>query len=291
MIVITTPTGQIGSKVLARALDSAEQIRVVAREPARLDPRTRDRVEIIQGSLADGDVVAKAFAGADAVFYLVPPNSSAETVAGHVMDFARPACDAIVSQGVKRVVGLSTLGRGVARHAGQISAALAVDGLIETTGVHYRSVCPPTFMENILLQVEPLRHQGTFFLPAAGDRKIPTIATRDIAAVAADLLLDDSWTGQDSVPVLGPEDVSFNDMAEIMTEVLGRPIRYQQIPGEAYKATLTSFGMSDGYAQGLVDMWGQIDTGVYNVEPRTPEASTPTTFRQWCQDVLEPVMS
>lgn len=44
--------------------------------------------------------------------------------------------------------------------------------------------------------------------------------------------------------MLGPEDLSFNDMAQIMSEVLGRPVRFQQIPGEAIMARLTELGMS-----------------------------------------------
>lgn len=291
MIVITTPTGQVGREVLDHVLDGAEPIRVVVRDPTRLSPKVRERVEIVQGSLADSEVVTKAFAGADAVFWLLPPNPRAENVVAHALDFARPVCEAIISQGVRRVVGISTLGRGIARNAGQISAALAVDGLIESTGVHYRAVCPPSFMENILWQVEPIRSQGMFALPMSGDRRRPSCTTRDIAAVAAGLLLYGTWSGQDSVPVLGPEDLSYNEMAEIMSDVLGRPVRFQQISGEDYKATLTRFGSTDGYAQGLVDMMARIDEGLYNAEPRTPEATTPTTFRQWCEEVLEPAMS
>jgi uncharacterized protein YbjT (DUF2867 family) len=75
--------------------------------------------------------------------------------------------------------------------------------------------------------------RGMFFTPISGDRKLPTCATRDIAATAARLLLDDSWSGPGHVAVLGPEDLSFNDMAQIMSEVLGRPVLYQQIPAEA----------------------------------------------------------
>lgn len=129
-----------------------------------------------------------------------------------------------------------------------------------------------------------------FFSPIAGDRKLPTCATRDIASVAADLLLDHSWSGQDSVPVLGPEDLSFDDMAHIMSEVLCTPVRFQQIPGEAYKANMTGFGMSDAMAQGLLDIAVAKDNGLDNDVARTPQSTTPTTFRQWCEEVLKPAV-
>jgi uncharacterized protein YbjT (DUF2867 family) len=206
------------------------------------------------------------------------------------VDFTRPACDAIKSEGVKRVVGVSALGRGVAKNAGNVSASLKMDDLIASTGVSYRALTMPSFMDNILRQVESIKSQGVFFLPISGDRKVPTCATRDIAAVAADLLLDHSWSGQESVPVLGPEDLSFNDMTQIMSEVLGRPVRFQQISGEAYKARLIENGMSEAMAQGMLDMAVAKDNGLDNAEPRTPQSTTPTSFRQWCEDVLKPAV-
>ncbi|WP_371778022.1 NmrA family NAD(P)-binding protein [Streptosporangium subroseum] len=290
MIVITAPTSQIGRQILDSVLDSGESIRVIARDPSRLGPQARERVEVIHGSHADPDVVAKAFAGADSVFWLVPPNPHAESVEGYLLDFTRPACEAIKSQGVKRVVGVSTLGRGVANNAGQVSAALAVDELIESTGVNYRALRMPGFMENMLQQIGPIKTQGMFFQTVPGDLKLPTCATRDIAAVAARLLLDDSWSGQDGVPVLGPEDLSPKDMAQIMSEMLQRPVRFQQVPSETYKATLMRHGMTEAWAQGLVDMANQVEQGIYNTEPRTPRSTTPTSFRQWCEEVLKPAV-
>ena len=115
----------------------------------------------------------------------------------------------------------------------------------------------------------------------------PPAPPATIAAVAARLLLDDSWSGQGGVPVLGPEDLSFNDMARIMSEVLGQPVRFQQIPGEAYKARLLERGMSEAMAQGNLDMLIAKNQGLDNAEPRTPHSTTPTSFRQWCEEVLK----
>ena len=72
MIVITAPTGNIGSQVLANILDSEERIRVIARDPSKLAPQALNRVEVIEGSHRDSAVVAQAFEGADRVFWLVP---------------------------------------------------------------------------------------------------------------------------------------------------------------------------------------------------------------------------
>ena len=290
MIVVTTPTGTIGHQVLDNILNSGEPIRVIARDPSRLPSQTRKRVEVLQGSHGDINVVNKAFKGADSVFWLVPPDFRADSVMAAYLDFTRPACDALRSQRVKRVVGVSALGREWPKNAGLVSASLAMDDLIASTGVSYRALTMPSFMDNFLRQVEAIKNQGMFFSPISGDREVPTCATRDIAAVAAKLLLDPSWSGQGSVPILGPEDLSFNDMAKIMSQVLGKPVRFQQIPLEAFKARLTASGMSEAMAQGTLDMMVAKNEGLDNAEARTPQATTPTSFRKWCEEVLKPAV-
>jgi hypothetical protein len=79
-------------------------------------------------------------------------------------------------------------------------------------------------------------------------------------------------------------------MAQIMSEVLGKPVRFQQIPAEAFKATLTGLGMSEAMAQGTVDMLLAKNEGLDNAEPCTPQSTTPTSFRQWCEEVLKPAV-
>jgi uncharacterized protein YbjT (DUF2867 family) len=288
VIVVTTPTGSIGHQTLARVIDAGAPVRVIARDPSRLTPEVRERTEVVKGSMDDPGAVAEACTGADAVLWVLPPDPRATSVHGHVIDFTRPLCDAVTAQGVQRVVGVSSLGRGTARKAGQISAVFAMDHLIESTGVHYRSLGMPGFMENILWQLQPLTRQGMFFGLLPGDRKGPACATRDIAATAAGLLLDDTWTGQDDIALPGPEDLSPDDMAAVMSEVLGRPVTYRQVPADAYRADLISHGMSEPWAQGLVDMAAAVGAGIYGTGRYPSRTASPTTFRQWCEDVLRP---
>ena len=290
MIVITTPTGNIGSQVLKNLLAAHAAVRVVARDPAKLAPEVHGKAEIVQGSIDDETVLTRAFEGAESVFLVVPPSFADNGDTEYYLRFTRPACRAIQSQGVKRVVGVSVLGRGtsLAKNAGPITACLVKDEEIERTGVAYRALWCPGFMENMLGQVQALRQQGMFFLPADPDFKTPLVATRDIAASGTKLLLDKSWMGQGGLAVLGPEDLSFNDAAAIMTEVLGKPIRFQSVPGDDYKARLVQYGANPVLAQGIVDMMAAKDQGMDNAEPRTAENTTPTSFRQWCEEVLKP---
>jgi uncharacterized protein YbjT (DUF2867 family) len=292
MIVVTAPTGNIGHRVLEKLLDSDESLRVIVRDPSRLSAEARERVEIIEGSHGDPDVVSAGFTDADAVFWLCPPNPTAASVDEAFVGFSRPACEAFRANGVKRVVGISALGRGtpMAKHAGFVTASLAMDDLIASTGVDYRALTNPSFMDNIARQAEPIKNQGRFFSPIDGNRKLPSVATRDTAAVAAKLLLDDFWGGVEEVPVLGPEEVSFNEMAATMSDVLGKEVRFQQIPFEAYKEQFVNRGMSEAMAQGQTDMAAAKNEGLDNAVARTPEATTPTTFRQWCEEELKPAV-
>jgi uncharacterized protein YbjT (DUF2867 family) len=296
MIVITTPTGDIGSQVLRALLQDApaagEKLRVIARDPARLPGPVRDRVDVVTGSHGDAGVVDRAFAGADAVFWVVPPDSRAPSLEAAYSGFSRAAAQAFTARGVGHVVGVSALGRGtpVAGRAGLVTASLAMDDLIASTGVAYRALANPSFMDNLLREVDAIRDEGVFTDTAAADRKAPAAATRDIAAAAAGLLLDRSWTGAGSVPVLGPEDLSPDDMARMMSEVLGRPVRYQRQSLQELGVTMAGYGAGEAFVQGMVDMARAKDEGLDDGVPRTPQTASPTTFRQWCQEVLRPAV-
>ncbi len=292
MIVVTTPTGQIGNQVLENVLLGSEPVRVIARNPDALASDTIARVEVVAGSHGDPEVVDKAFEGADSVFWLCPPDSRAPSAEVAYVDFTRPAAAAIDRHKVARVVGISALGRGAptAEHAGLVTASLAMDDLLASTSASYCAVTNPSFVDNLLRQVESIRTQGAFFLPVDGDLKQPAAATRDIAAAAAGLLLDHSWSGDRELPVMGPEDISFNEMAAIMTDVLDRPIRFQRTPDDAYIERLRSFGMSEAMAQATLDMWTAYGEGLDLEEPRTAASTTPTSFRQWCEDTLKPAI-
>ena len=291
MLVVTTPTGQIGRQVLDRLVAAREPVRAVARDRSRIEPGLAEKVEVVEGSLDDPAILGRALDGAEAVYYCIPPDPRASNVLGSYFGFARPFAAALAGSSVGRVVFVSSGGRGLAKHAGPISAIHEVEELFEATGVHLRSLRCGSFMENMFYQREPLRHQGLFFNPIDGDFAIPTCATRDVAETATRLLLDRSWTGQGGVGVHGPADLSFNEMARVMTEVLGRPIRYQEVPRPAYKASLVEHGMSESFAQGYIDMFREVARGIHAADPRTPESTTPTTFEAWCGDTLKPAMA
>ncbi|OPC78409.1 NmrA family transcriptional regulator [Embleya scabrispora] len=295
MIVITAPTGNIGRHLLSGLLTSApaagEELRVIVRDPARLPDEARGAVDVVTGSHADADVLDRAFDGADAVFWLVPPDA-ALTPHDAYIGFSRPAVKALAAHGVGHVVGISALGRGtaLADRAGIVTTSLAMDDLIAESGAAYRALACASFFENFLEEADSIREHGFFTDTVEADRKAPLVAVADIAAAAADLLLDRSWTGTGSIPLLGPEDLSVNDLARIMTAQFGRPVRYERQALDDMYTTLVGYGLNEAFVQSIVDMKRAKDEGLDAGITRTPETTSPTSFEQWCAQVLKPAV-
>lgn len=292
MIVITTPTGRIGHQVLEQLLSGDEPVRVIVRDRTRLRPEAQERADILEGSHGDTAVIDRACEGADAVFWLAPPNPAAASLQDIYAGFTRPAIQAFQDRGVTHVVGVSALGRGtpMADRAGLVTASLAMDDLIASSGVAYRALALPSFIDNLLGQASVISAHGMFSSTVAADLKAPTCTTADIAGAAVRLLSDRSWSGHGEVPVLGPEDLSQNDMARILSEVLGRPIRYERATLDALRAMMRQRGASEAMAEGIVDMMRAKDEGLDNAIARTPATSSPTTFRAWCEHELRPAI-
>jgi len=286
MIAITTPTGTVGAAV-AESLHAANaKLRLIARDPSRLPATLREHAEVVAGSHADPVVLEAALAGADALFVLVPPNFTAPDVTEHYLAFARPIADAVRAHGVSRLVAVSSLGRGFAGPAGLLSAAWAMDEVLESSGAAYRSLQPPFFMENLLRQLPMIRERGMFVLAAEPDAPLAAVATADIARTAAGLLADPTWTSQADVPVRAPVDHTPREMARIMSEVLGKPIAFQPATLADYRAQYLSLGASPAIADAMVEMAEAQAAGVY--PPASGGDDGGTTFEEWCRSVLAP---
>ena len=207
MIVVTAPTGNIGHEVVAHLVAEAADVRVIVRDAGKLAGHLRNQVDVIEGSHAEATVLDRALEGADALFWLVPPDVT-KTLDQAYLDFTRPAVVAIRRHKVARVVSISALGRGTAweDRAGLVTASIRMLDLLNTSGAATRGLALPSFMDNTLRQVVTISAMGLLFGTIDPEMKAPTIAARDIGMTAAQLLADKSWTGQEEVPVLGPED-------------------------------------------------------------------------------------
>src|SRR6266496_2338743 len=156
-ILVTTPAGNIGRKVLRELLAPEFSVRVIAREPARLPGEIREQVEAVRGSTDDPAALRRALEGVESLFWCVPTESLQETnVRGHFERFARAASRAVREAGTPRVVTISVGGKGVARNAGPISALHAMEDLLNESGAAIRHLRCGSFMENFLWQTRPI---------------------------------------------------------------------------------------------------------------------------------------
>lgn len=285
LIVVTTPTGQIGSQLVPHLLAEGQPVRVIVRDASKLDHSVRRRVEVVEGSHNDPAVLDQALPGAKALFWLVPPDPHASSAEAHYLDFARAGSDAIRRHRVGQVVGVSSAGHGWPKPAGLLSAAFAMDAELERSGAAYRALSMPFYMENLERNLDAIREQGVFSLTYAADRPLALIATRDVAQTAAVLLTDRSWTGQKRVPVFGPDRLTPEEMAEVMSEVLGRPVAYRQTSADEFTAGMAARGASEQAIRDMTEMHVAQDDGLYEADwaAATPTA---TDFRTWFEEAV-----
>ena len=279
MIVVTTPTGSIGSK-LVEALLGANESRARRRAPpeklAADGPRPRRGGAGLQRRRGRARPRARG--------RREPVPRGAALLPCAERDGALPAVHPAGVRGdeaQRRLARRHGLRRRppVGAKAGVVTSSFAKDVEFERAGFHVRALWCPGFMENMLRSVESIRTPGVFIGPSRPDVKAPLVATRDIAASAARLLRDRSWTGAGGLAVLGPEDLSLNDIAAITGEVLGRPVRYQQVPAEAYKAQLLQVRRQRRLRAGPRRHVRGQGPRPRQLRAAHPETTTPTTYR------------
>lgn len=139
-------------------------------------------------------------------------------------------------------------------------------------------------------QVGAMKEKGLISGSIDPDRKVPWTSTGDLASVASRFLTDRMWTGNEEIPVLGPDVLSFSEIAQIASEIAGRQVRYKQTTFEALKEQYLARGASESFAQGLVDMFRAKNEGMDNTAVSKPAERTPTSFRSWCEQVLKPAL-
>src|SRR5882672_6911000 len=160
-ILLTTPGGNIGRRVLWELLAPEFSVRVIARDAAELPEEIREQVEIVCGSADDAGTLRRALEGVEALFWCVPPAPAQETsMRGHYERFARAACQAIRQAGTSRVVSISAGGKGFARNAGLISGLHAMEDTLNESGAAIRHLRCAPFMEDLLRQLEQIRQDG-----------------------------------------------------------------------------------------------------------------------------------
>ena len=282
MILVTTPTGNTGSMILQQLVQQGQQVRIFVRDPEKISADILDKVEVATGSLLNEDEFTKALQGCDTLYFCVPQSNTQKDVNAYYESFANVASNAIRNAGTERVVYLSSDGKEINLQAGLITALHKAEDIINQSGASVMALRCPVFYESILYQIASLKETRVFFLLIDGNYKIPQIAVKDIASKAVEFLTDKSWSGVEGYVVQGPEHMSYNDIATHLSELTGKPIRFQQVSNKDYiKTLLGQHHASEAFAISLTEMLTAIGNGLYDTEPGTGAATTPTAIKEW----------
>ncbi|MFI0486396.1 NAD(P)H-binding protein [Actinomadura sp. 9N215] len=287
-IVVTTPTGQVGSRVVRLLLQAGVCPRVLVRDPARLDAATRERVDVRQGDMTDAAFVREAMSGARAVFWVDPTPHTSDDPIETSDRTADPLVEAAQAGDVPRVVLLSSVGAEKRHGAGHIDALARIEERLDATGADTLHLRCAYFFTNLLMDLDGLA-RGVLTTPFRPDAPMPWVDPRDIGDVVAARLLNDGWKGHEVQAVHGPEDLSFEQVAALLTEVLDRPVRLDVVGEDDVRAALTSAGLSPGAVEGVVGM----SAGTRDLVPEQPRdlvTTTPTPLAAWAYAHLRPAV-
>ncbi|MGI5525902.1 NAD(P)H-binding protein [Streptomyces syringium] len=287
-IVVTTPTGHVGSRVVRLLLQAGVRPRVLVRDPARLDEATRARVDVRRGDLTDAGFVREAVAGVRTVFWVDPtPHTTADPIEASLRT-AAPLVEAARVGEVGRVVLLSSIGAEKRHGVGHIDALAGIEEQLDATGVDVLHLRCAYFFTNLLLDLEGLS-QGILTTAFDPDHPMPWVDPRDIGDVVAARLLSDAWRGRVVQAVHGPEDLTFHQVARILTEALGRPVRLNPVSDDATRDALRAAGLPASAVEGIVGM----TTGSRDLVPEQSRdllTTTPTPLSGWAHAQLRPLL-
>ncbi len=285
MVVITGATGNTGSKIAELLLARREKVRVVGRDAGRLKPFTARGAEAAVGDLNDPAFVVKVFAGADAVYTMIPPNYQAEDFRAYQRGIAENAVTAIDKNGVRFVVNLSSQGAHLPEGTGPIAGLHEMEerlnGLAGANVLHLR---PAYFMENLLMTIGLIRSSGIMGSAIRGDLKMPMIATKDVAAYAADRLARRDFSGKKVQDLLGQRDVTMDEAARIIGKKIGMPgLTYVQFAYEETEKALIGMGLSKDLSRLYVEMSRAMNEGTTDSGKRSPQSTTATSIEEFAE--------
>lgn len=284
-IVVTTPTGNVGSRVLQLLVQAGVRPVALLRDPARLDPGWRDRVETVTADQTDAQAVREATRGADRLFWVNPPAPpDADPLEFHARA-AEAVSGAVTANGIGFTVFQSSGGAEKRVGAGDIDGLGHTEEALDATGADVLHLRCGYFFTNLLMQADDLRG-GTLPTPWPLDVPLAWVDPRDIGDVAAARLLAGPEPGRRVQAVHGPEDLTFAEAAHAVGRALGRPVEAVRIPGDGFRAALGAAGLSPAHVDAVAGMWEGLTDGFVAEDPRDATTTTPTTLAAWAQTHL-----
>lgn len=218
--LITGATGDVGSKVVERLVERGVRPAIYVRDAGKAADRFGDKVEIAVGDLGDLGALQAALEGVDEMFLV---NSGPR-----IPELDGIAAKAAKDAGVRRIVKLSSL---------DVRQGLAIgawhergEEAIRRSGVAYTFLQPTGFMSNLLAWSWAVKNEG-LVRSSTGEGRRAFIHSDDIAAVAVEALMDTAFDGR-SIPLTGPEALTFREVAERIGVAIVRRLKWESLTDE-----------------------------------------------------------
>jgi len=274
MYLVTGATGNVGGPVARQLHEKGYSVRALVRDPYRAAGLPQE-IERAVGDLDDRDSLSKAVRGVDAIF-LVQVGIGTEQ-AEAVIDAARDG-------GMPRIVLLSSVGARMPVQGNPIGAALAArEQLLRESGLGVTYLRPNAFASNAFWWRDSVR-AGKVVDPT-GEGRMGVIDPEDIARVAVAAIIDDGHVGKGYF-LTGPQALTSREQVEIIAEVIGRPIDFEDITPHEHAQAAIEQGTPPELAHMMEKLNNGLRTGAAgfitdDVENVTGKA--PGTFRAWCE--------
>ncbi|MFF2776027.1 SDR family oxidoreductase [Streptomyces sp. NPDC058052] len=274
-VLVTGATGRVGRFVIDRLLDAGVPVRALTRRPEAADLPAK--VEVHAGDLTAPETLVPALNGAGAVFlvWTAPPRTAAavvERLAAHV----------------RRVVFLSSPHR-TAHPLFQQPNPMAVlhadiERLIAAGGLESTIIRPGMFASNSLAWWAPAIRAGDVVRWPCGAAESAPVDDRDIAAVVARTLHQDGHAGGDYV-LTGPESLTQAAQVDIIGDVLGRRIAFEEMTPEEFRS-LWEGTVPSSAIEMLLSAWSAAAGQPAHLTTTVADilGTAPRTFRQWAAD-------
>jgi uncharacterized protein YbjT (DUF2867 family) len=291
MYIVLGATGHTGSIVAETLLRKGEKVRAVGRSKDRLASLVARGAEPFVADQTDSAALTRAFEGARAVYFMVPPAPASPDYRGLQCQIADAGAVALEAAKVKYLVALSSYGADKPSGCGPITGLYDVEQRWNRVpGLNALYLRPGYFMENVLPQIDAIKKFGMLAGPLKSDAVLPMIATRDIGDAAAQALLKLDFSGHEIRELQGQRDLNYAEVARIIGAAIGKPdLSYMVAPKEQVAQVLAGIGFSQDFTQLFLEMCDAINAGqVRALEPRAAKNTTPTSFETFVKEVFVP---
>jgi uncharacterized protein YbjT (DUF2867 family) len=195
--------------------------------------------------------------------------------------------------GVRKIVRISVFKAAIDGPTDVTRLHGRTDTEIQASGLTYIILRPCFFMQNLFfVAARSIASEGKLYF-GTGDGKLGMVDLRDIADCAVQSVVSDAYDNQ-TFTLTGPEAISFHDIADRLSNILGRPVQYVAVPPEAVEQSIRAIGMGDWYAQVMRDLckayrenWGDVSTD----DVARIAGHTPRSFDVFTREVFAPALS